>query len=88
MKQYLWTKDGGRLQFQSYSKQSEINWLFIPGGPGLGSAALNGLTEVLKNNIPGTLWHFDFPNDGSNVLENKPISNWRTSISKYRESKC
>ncbi len=35
MKQYLWTLDGGRLQFQSAHNNSEINWLFLPGGPGL-----------------------------------------------------
>jgi pimeloyl-ACP methyl ester carboxylesterase len=80
MKQYLWTLDGGRLQYQSSYKSNEINWLFLPGGPGLGSESLTGLTKLLKDKIPGVIWHFDFPNDGSNILEDKPISNWRSSL--------
>ncbi len=80
MKTYLWTADGGRLQHQSSYKNSEINWLFLPGGPGLGSEALADLTTLLKNKIPGVIWHFDLPNDGSNILEDKPISNWRSSL--------
>ncbi len=35
---------------------------------------------MLKNKIPGVIWHFDLPSDGSNVLKDKPISNWRSSI--------
>jgi pimeloyl-ACP methyl ester carboxylesterase len=80
MKQYLWTLDGGRLQYQSAHLNSEMNWIFIPGGPGLGSEALASLTALLKDKIPGVIWHFDLPNDGSNVLKDKPISNWRASI--------
>jgi len=80
MKQYLWTLHGGRLQYQSAWKNSEINWLFLPGGPGLGSEALTDLTELLKDKISGVIWHFDLPNDGSNILADKPISNWRSSL--------
>lgn len=80
MKQYLWTSDGGRLQYQSASQSNAINWLFLPGGPGLGSEALAGLTQLLKNKIPGVIWHFDLPNDGSNILSDKPISNWRSAL--------
>ncbi len=80
MKQYLWTLDGGRLHYQSTYKESKINWLFLPGGPGLGSEALADLTQLLKDKIPGVIWHFDLPNDGSNILENKPISNWRSAL--------
>ncbi|MBX3709219.1 MAG: alpha/beta hydrolase [Gammaproteobacteria bacterium] len=80
MKQYLWTLDGGRLQCQSAHNDSETNWLFLPGGPGLGSEVLTGLTSLLKDKIPGVIWHFDLPNDGSNYLKDKPISNWRSSI--------
>jgi hypothetical protein len=59
------TLDGGPLHYQSSSAQ-DLNWIFIPGGPGLGSEALSGLTTLLSAKIPGTIWHFDFPNDGSN----------------------
>src|SRR5689334_6021773 len=80
MKQYLWTLNGSRLQHQSTYGNSEINWLFLPGGPGLGSETLASLTELLKDKIPGIIWHVDLPNDGSNLLKDKPISNWRSSI--------
>ena len=69
-----------KLQYQSAHNSSEINWLFLPGGLGLGSEALASLTGLLKEKIPGVIWHFDLPNDGSNVLKDKPISNWRSSI--------
>ncbi len=68
MKEYLWALDGGRLQYQSFYKNSDINWLFLPGGPGLGSEALTDLTGLLRDKIPGVIWHFDLPNDGSNIL--------------------
>lgn len=80
MSQYRWTLNGGRLQNQSCYKNSEINWIFLPGGPGLGSESLADLTQLLRDKIPGAIWHFDFPNDGSNILDNKPISNWRSSL--------
>jgi len=80
MKSYLWTLDGGRLQYQSSYKNAEINWIFLPGGPGLGSEMLSGLTELLADKIPGVIWHFDLPNDGSNLLKDKFILNWRAVI--------
>jgi len=84
MKSSVWTRDGARLHYQSACKSGaqfpEFNWLFLPGGPGLGSETLSGLTELLKNKIPGTIWHLDLPNDGSNVLADKPISNWRAAL--------
>lgn len=80
MRQCLWTMDGGRLQYQSARNDNGINWLFLPGGPGLGSEAVAGLTGMLKDRIPGVIWHFDLPNDGSNILKDKPISNWRSSL--------
>ena len=80
MQEYLWTLDGARLQYQSSHATSMINWLFLPGGPGLGSEALAGLTRLLKDKIPGVIWHLDLPNDGSNILTDKPITNWRSAI--------
>lgn len=80
MKQYLWTLNGARLQYQSAHNNGDTNWLFMPGGPGLGSEALTGLTGILKDKIPGVIWHFDLPNDGSNNVKDKPISDWRASL--------
>jgi pimeloyl-ACP methyl ester carboxylesterase len=39
-------------------------WLFLPGGPGLGSEYLDSLVQVLE--LPGSLYLVDFPGDGSN----------------------
>lgn len=80
MKQYLWTLAGGRLQFESSYKNYGLNWLFLPGGPGLGSEVLVNLTQLLKNHIPGSIWHFDLPNDGSNVLKDQSAYSWRAAI--------
>lgn len=80
MKEFLWTLDGARLQYQSLCKNGSINWLFLPGGPGLGSEALAGLTQLSKDKIPGVIWHLDLPNDGSNIIKDKPILNWRSAI--------
>jgi pimeloyl-ACP methyl ester carboxylesterase len=41
------------------------NWLFFPGGPGIGSESL--LELVAAADCPGTSWLVDLPGDGSNV---------------------
>lgn len=38
-----------------------FNWIFLPGGPGLGSQSLAPLTSLLE--LPGTIWHLDLPGD-------------------------
>ncbi|MFF7228150.1 hypothetical protein SAMN06272775_6268 [Streptomyces sp. 2323.1] len=40
------------------------NWLFVPGGPGLGSESLLGLVAAAQ--VPGAAWLVDLPGDGSN----------------------
>ena len=68
MSQYLWTKLRARLQFIGSTHGANYNWLFLPGGPGLGSESLSTLTKNLK--LPGTIWHLDLPGDGSNNTPN------------------
>ncbi len=41
------------------------NWLFFPGGPGIGSESLQELVDVAD--CPGTSWLVDLLGDGSNV---------------------
>lgn len=60
----LLTKSKARLQLINTFSDAEYNWLFLPGGPGLGSESLTGLAEIL--NLPGTAWYLDLPGDGSN----------------------
>lgn len=67
-KNYLWNKYGLRLQFIKSQRGGAWNWLFLPGGPGLGSESLAHLTAFLD--LPGTVWHIDLPGDGSNTSEN------------------
>ncbi len=77
----LWTQDGARLQLQSASPDVHgLNWLFLPGGPGLGSESLSDLTRALKLVLPGNIWHLDLPGDGSNRLHDKPISGSRKAL--------
>lgn len=80
MKSYLWTKSGCRLQQQSAAEGDAIHWLFLPGGPGLGSEALVDLTQTLKNRIPGVIWHVDLPNDGSNLVNKKILDEWKPAL--------
>lgn len=60
-------------------KKKNPNWLFLPGGPGLGSEYYQSYLE--KINLPGKLWRMDFPGDGSNLLD-KPIdyTQWASGL--------
>ncbi|MFH8336353.1 alpha/beta fold hydrolase [Streptomyces sp. AM6-12] len=57
------TRSGVRLRL-ARSGAGRWNWLFVPGGPGLGSQSLQGLVEVVQ--VPGSAWLVDLPGDGSN----------------------
>lgn len=73
---YLWTQLGARLQLISSSEGKILNWVFLPGGPGLGSEVLAPLTSLLK--LPGNMWHLDLPGDGSNLQGS--IKNWKPAL--------
>lgn len=69
-KAIFWTRSGARFQLFRRFKESHLNWLFLPGGPGLGSESLLQLLDLL--NLPGSTWQLDLPGDGSNTtLNNK-----------------
>ena len=76
----LWTRSGARLQLRVSRPGSAYNWVFLPGGPGLGSESLLPLTALLR--LPGRLWHLDLPNDGSNVIDgpDEPFSRWPQAL--------
>lgn len=42
-----------------------MNWLLLPGGPGIGSESLIELADALD--VPGSIWLVDLPGDGSNT---------------------
>lgn len=69
-KNYLWTAHNARLQLMSTRAGKMYHWLFLPGGPGLGSEYFTGLTRLL--NVPGCIWHLDLPGNGSNKRDNGP----------------
>lgn len=77
---YLWTKSKARLQLIRTEGNQYYNWLFLPGGPGLGSESLNDLTKILH--LPGTIWHVDLPGDGSNITTNDTVhfANWLEAL--------
>lgn len=57
------TESGVRLTERG-RRPGSLNWLFLPGGPGIGSESLAGLVDLLE--LPGTSWLVDLPGDGSN----------------------
>lgn len=54
------------------------NWLFLPGGPGLGSEYLIEFCEQL--NLPGTVLLADFPKDGTNSHGELGIKYWQDGL--------
>ena len=77
----LWTRSGVRLR-QVSSGDGCWNWLFVPGGPGLGSESLLDLVEAAD--VPGTSWLVDLPGDGSNrsapMVPSDPYSVWPDAL--------
>jgi pimeloyl-ACP methyl ester carboxylesterase len=63
----IYTPLKARLRLVKSNIAKPYNWIFLPGGPGLGSESLALLTNGLD--LPGSMWHLDLPNDGSNVLD-------------------
>lgn len=57
------TPSGVRLRRRA-AQPGPLNWLFLPGGPGIGSESLQELVEALD--VPGSIWLVDLPGDGSN----------------------
>lgn len=73
----FFTPSGVRLRRRAV-RPGEINWLFLPGGPGIGSDSLHELMDGLE--VPGALWGVDLPYDGSNVsprgASGEPYHDW------------
>ena len=76
----LWTKLKSRLQLVRTTSGANFNWLFLAGGPGLGSESLDPLIQLL--NLPGSIWKLDLPGDGSNVTDDDVhyFSNWSAAL--------
>ena len=63
MQDLHFTPNGVRLRKAS-ARAGALNWLLLPGGPGIGSESLQELADALD--APGTVWLVDLPGDGSN----------------------
>jgi pimeloyl-ACP methyl ester carboxylesterase len=59
------TPSGVRLRARARHAGGDLDWLFLPGGPGIGSESLHELVDAVA--VPGTSWMVDLPGDGSNV---------------------
>jgi pimeloyl-ACP methyl ester carboxylesterase len=77
-----WTPSGVRMRIRT-RRDGKLNWLFLPGGPGIGSESLHELVDALD--VPGTAWMVDLPGDGSNVdhpnVAADPYANWPQVLS-------
>lgn len=76
MAEERWTRSGVRLRVVA-RRPGPWNWLFVPGGPGLGSESVAGLAEASA--VPGTAWLVDLPGDGSNRgpdVPERPFERW------------
>lgn len=76
----IWTKSKARLCKVHQNNYANYNWVFLPGGPGLGSESLASLTSLLP--LPGSIWHLDLPGDGSNTTldDVHSFANWSKSL--------
>lgn len=63
MRDSFFTSSGVRVRRHS-TRPGELNWLLLPGGPGIGSESLVELADALT--VRGTTWLVDLPGDGSN----------------------
>ena len=69
------TKKGAILTQIRNNSTEDINWIFLPGGPGCGSEYFNDLTQSL--NVPGKVWHLDLPGSGVNRDFGQPYEIWQ-----------
>ena len=72
-----WTPSGVRLRLHR-RRDGDVNWLFLPGGPGIGSECLQELVDAVA--VSGCSWLVDLPGDGSNTdapgAPADPYSGW------------
>ncbi len=59
-----WTPSGVRMR-AARRNSGHLDWLFLPGGPGIGSESLVELVDTAD--LPGISWLVDLPGDGSNI---------------------
>ncbi|MEU8825273.1 alpha/beta hydrolase [Streptomyces sp. NPDC048636] len=82
-----WTGSGVRLRRISQC-EGRWNWLFVPGGPGLGSESVLGLARAAE--VPGAVWLVDLPGDGSNrgvpQVPARPYERWPDALAEAADA--
>jgi pimeloyl-ACP methyl ester carboxylesterase len=69
-----YTPKGVRMRLNTRNGDA-LNWLLLPGGPGIGSESLAELASALD--VPGSVWLVDLPGDGSNLRpDTDPYAGW------------
>ena len=51
-----------------------LNWLFLPGGPGADSGYFESLISLL--NLEGNVWFLDFPGSGTHEVPDVDYETW------------
>ncbi|KTD57285.1 alpha/beta fold hydrolase [Legionella shakespearei] len=59
-------------------QSSGYTWIFLPGGPGLGSEYLIDFCKNLK--LPGSILLLDFPRDGTNPQGTLDFKDWEKGL--------
>ncbi|MDQ8035299.1 MAG: alpha/beta hydrolase [Bordetella sp.] len=68
------TPSGVRMRLRA-ARPGSLNWLLLPGGPGIGSESLHALADAMD--VPGSIWLVDLPGDGSNLSSlPDPYAQW------------
>lgn len=66
------------FRIKSIRNSPGYTWIFLPGGPGLGSEYLESLCHSLD--LPGTILLADFPQDGTNNEGMLNFSYWKKGL--------
>ncbi|AAY61672.1 hypothetical protein RFEPED_1650 [Rickettsia felis str. Pedreira] len=70
-----------RLNKLKENSVCKLNWLFLPGGPGMGSNYL--IDFVSKLDLQGSLYIGDFPGDGDNRnTEEISYEDWKAGFNR------
>ena len=58
-------KHGTKITLLSQGPGADINWIFLPGGPGADASYFDDLITVVD--LPGNIWTLDFLENGHNL---------------------
>ncbi len=63
---YFYDPHQVRFRLRSVSEGADLDWIFLPGGPGADSSYFDTLIAAVS--FPGRTWSMDLPGNGSNGL--------------------